>query len=75
LYVFFILPGVGFGRDNERTALNFFSKRARLRWESVQTLIIDEISMMSADLFSKIEFLAQHARFDPSRPFGGVQVR
>lgn len=38
------------------------------------TLIIDEISMMSADLLEKLNAVAQRIRKQPDKPFGGIQV-
>lgn len=67
---------MGLGRDNEMGVLRFFSNVAKNRWRGTDTLIIDEISMMSADLFSKIDYLAKSARTRTwRRPFGGIQVR
>ena len=49
------------------------NKAAILRWRETSVLIIDEISMMSSDLFNKLNDLAKlimnNARF-----FGGIQV-
>lgn len=46
---------------------------ARKNWKLVNTLIIDEISMMPPDLFDKLEWIARQMRSDP-RPFGGIQI-
>lgn len=43
------------------------------RWKSVEVLIIDEISMIDADLLSKAEELARLIRRS-NKPFGGIQV-
>jgi ATP-dependent DNA helicase PIF1 len=42
-------------------------------WQGIDTLLIDEISMLKPDVFEKLSVVAQVARED-SRPFGGVQV-
>lgn len=46
---------------------------ARARWNEVGTLIIDEVSMLSAEGFETLERLARLAR-DSDSFFGGVQV-
>lgn len=43
------------------------------RWQEVDTLIIDEISMISQDIFEKLDALAQIIRECP-KPFGGIQL-
>eukprot|EP00041_Stephanoeca_diplocostata_P006447 m.85795 g.85795 ORF g.85795 m.85795 type:complete len:1075 (-) comp16365_c0_seq5:234-3458(-) len=44
------------------------------RWCETHTLIIDEISMVSADLFSKVDRVGRIVRGLPHVPFGGLQV-
>ena len=44
------------------------------RWCDTHTLIIDEISMVSADLFSKVDQVGRIVRGLPHIPFGGLQV-
>ncbi|GJE87830.1 ATP-dependent DNA helicase PIF1 [Phanerochaete sordida] len=43
------------------------------RWMDVETLIIDEISMIDGKLFDKLEYIARVVRQD-DRPFGGIQL-
>lgn len=43
------------------------------RWRKCQVLIIDEISMIDARLFDKLEYLARRIRNKP-KPFGGIQL-
>ena len=50
------------------------NKRTWNRWNYVRTLIIDEISMMPSDLFTKFDNLARKIRCRPLTPFGGIQV-
>ena len=49
------------------------SRECCIRWKSCQALVVDEISMISGELFDKIEYVAERMR-DNSRPFGGIQV-
>jgi ATP-dependent DNA helicase PIF1 len=39
----------------------------------LDALIIDEVSMMSAELFDKLEYMAREIRMRP-QPFGGIQL-
>ena len=48
--------------------------QAAYRWRHCHVLIIDEISMLSADLFSKLDQLGRHMRNRVNEPFGGIQV-
>jgi thymidine kinase len=46
---------------------------ARERWEKCDVLIIDEVSMLSRDLFERLEIIARAIR-KCNRPFGGIQL-
>lgn len=49
------------------------NKDALKRWNWCRVLIIDEISMLSAELFDKLDFVAREVR-GIDKPFGGVQL-
>ena len=49
---------------------NFFMFK---RWKDIDILVIDEISMLSCELFDKLEILARSLR-QSSLPFGGIQL-
>jgi len=49
------------------------NKKARARIRDSKILIIDEISMLSADFLDKLNEVLQYFRFDMS-PFGGMQM-
>jgi ATP-dependent DNA helicase PIF1 len=49
------------------------NKNAKKRWEDVKILVIDEISMLSAELFDLLSTIASRVRLD-DRPFGGIQL-
>jgi ATP-dependent DNA helicase PIF1 len=73
--------GLGQGEAAKLAAIVFSSKLARARWCAVKTLIIDEVSMISAELFEKLEFVARYVRArdrglktEDMAPFGGIQV-
>lgn len=45
------------------------------RWNRVKVLIIDEVSILSASVFEKLETIARDLRRNHSyRPFGGIQL-
>ena len=48
-------------------------RRFRKLYEKLDTIVIDEISMVRADLLDHIDYFLQLNRDDP-RPFGGVQM-
>ena len=55
------------------TTLIFKRSFLRKRWNDIQVLIVDEISMLSPQLFDKLEEIARIVRHD-QRPFGGIQL-
>jgi ATP-dependent DNA helicase PIF1 len=50
-----------------------YSNSYKKRWLETSVLIIDEISMMNAEIFDKLEILARKIR-KCDLPFGGIQV-
>ena len=67
--------GLGLGRKNvDDLAFKILSKSwLKKRWLQIETLVIDEISMLSPELFDKIEELARRVR-KSSLIFGGIQI-
>lgn len=67
--------GIGLGTSSVGALITKIHKKAylRQRWKKLQTLIIDEISMLSPILFDKLEAIARAIRKD-DRPFGGIQL-
>lgn len=66
--------GIGLGTDVVPLLVGKInkSKRAKFNWRT-DTLVIDEVSMMTPELFEKLEEIARKLRDDP-RPFGGIQL-
>jgi ATP-dependent DNA helicase PIF1 len=52
---------------------NMLYEPARERWEELEVLLIDEVSMLSAELFSALERGARHIR-GHGKPWGGIQL-
>jgi len=65
--------GIGLGQYDANTLLLKMRNKAKKRWKSVIVLIIDEISMIDAELFNKLNHIACKLRGN-NRPFGGIQV-
>lgn len=67
--------GVGLGTDAVPLLVGKIKKsnRTRMRWLKTDTLVIDEVSMMTPDLFEKLEEIARKIR-NIDRPFGGLQI-
>jgi ATP-dependent DNA helicase PIF1 len=67
--------GIGLGNASEHELLVKISTNKKIlkRWKDLEILIIDEISMLSAELFDKINYMAKHVRHN-RHPFGGIQL-
>jgi ATP-dependent DNA helicase PIF1 len=67
--------GIGLGKESVEDLCSKILKRSylRKRWSELETLIIDEVSMLSPVLFDKLEEIARRVRYD-ERPFGGIQL-
>lgn len=68
--------GIGLGKDDAMKLVSGIRKygyKAMRRWLTTNVLIIDEISMMTADVFEKLDFVARSIRKN-MKPFGGIQV-
>ncbi len=78
IHSFFQLPFSPFiptaeGQKDLITKLKMFShKRSVIR--ELELLVIDEISMVRADLLDAMDTVLRHVRYRPDEPFGGVQV-
>jgi len=67
--------GIGLGRDSVKKLSEKILKFTpyRKRWQDLDTLIIDEVSMLSPALFDKLEAVARIVRQN-ELPFGGIQL-
>lgn len=71
LYSYF---GIGLGNGTFRDILKRIKESDRLKyWRKTEILIIDEISMLSPDLFDNLEKIARLLR-SSEKPFGGMQL-
>lgn len=65
--------GLGTGSVDAITSKIFKFAWLRKRWKELDTLIIDEVSMLSPELFDKLEEISRIVRHN-ERPFGGIQL-
>ena len=67
--------GIGLGNSDAGSLYLMIQKRPNIlrRWKDLDILIIDEISMLSPELFDKLEYLARVIRRN-NKPFGGIQI-
>lgn len=54
--------------------LNSMSFTAKKNWKNADMLIIDEVSMLSKEMFDKMDKIAKILRKTHSRSFGGIQL-
>lgn len=66
--------GIGLGDQTKMDLLMKLQKSPkRTNWTKTDLLIVDEVSMLSPELFDKLFWLGQQLRND-QRPFGGMQI-
>jgi ATP-dependent DNA helicase PIF1 len=67
--------GIGLGTGSAQDMIAFLYKRPHLRkkWQNLDVLIVDEVSMLSPVLFDKLETIARDLRHN-DKPFGGIQL-
>jgi ATP-dependent DNA helicase PIF1 len=67
--------GIGLGKESTAELYVKISRnrKAKKNWLCTDLLIIDEISMMTADLFDKLNELGKKIRSN-RKPFGGIQL-
>lgn len=67
--------GIGLGKEPVDVILQKLRKsfKAKKGWQSADTLIIDEVSMMTPDLFDKLDVIGRSI-LRTDKPFGGIQI-
>lgn len=67
--------GIGKGDDppQKLVARVNHNDAARKRWLETDILILDEVSMLGAELLDKLDFVGRSIRREKSLPFGGLQ--
>lgn len=67
--------GIGLGTNSVESVVEkcTMRKHLRVKWRTTDILVIDEISMMSPELFTYLDMVAKGVRKNNS-PFGGLQL-
>lgn len=65
--------GIKLGRGTPETIINAMNYSAKKRWRNMEYLIIDEVSMLGAELFDKLNTIGRILRYN-EEPFGGVKL-
>ena len=67
--------GIGLAKGDEEEILSKVrrNKKIREQWQTVELLIIDEVSMLTAELFEKLDYVARKVR-KCDKFFGGLQL-
>lgn len=67
--------GIGLGEEDADFLVNRIRKMAPIRIKLLKTkiLIIDEVSMLSAELLDKLDYIFKKIR-NKDKPFGGIQM-
>jgi len=67
--------GIGLGRESAETLASKISKSyfKKRNWKSTQILVVDEISMMTPELFEKLDVIGKYVR-KSNKPWGGIQL-
>jgi ATP-dependent DNA helicase PIF1 len=67
--------GIGLGRGTVDALVTSINKNphSKRRWKRTEILIIDEISMMTPELFEKLDAIGKRVR-NSTRPWGGIQL-
>ncbi|KAF9601268.1 hypothetical protein IFM89_018378 [Coptis chinensis] len=68
--------GIGLGVGHKHGLLEMVVRNSDAfeRWKSVRALVIDDISMISGDLFDKLDYIARTLKGRVHKPWGGIQL-
>lgn len=65
--------GIGLARKSAASLAKDMKSNKRTAWRMCTHMIIDEVSMLSRELFEKLDEIGRTIRGNP-RPFGGIQL-
>ncbi|CAL1389607.1 unnamed protein product [Linum trigynum] len=66
---------IGFGKADRDTLVDrvLLNNSATKRWKKVKALVIDEVSMVDAEMFENLEFIARQVK-SSNKVWGGIQL-
>ena len=70
IHSFFRFPGIILTKE----VINRFKDRDEMLYKSLDTIVIDEVSMVRADLLDAIDWFMRKFGKDQDKPFGGCQI-
>lgn len=74
----YLCIGLGQEKKEDLAEKIMMSYKAKRRWTKLDILVIDEVSMLSPELFDKLDYIAKVTRsskfFLSNRAFGGIQL-
>lgn len=65
--------GIGLAREPADVLVGKVKRDAMFRWKLTDVLVIDEISMIGAELFDKLDYIGRKVR-GIDMPFGGIRL-
>ena len=67
--------GIGLGKEPVETLIANIMKKPKLKrvWKKTDMLVVDEISMMTPELFEKLDLIGKRIRAS-EKPWGGIQL-
>ena len=67
--------GIGLGRGTAEALATSINKspHSKRRWRRTEILIVDEISMMTPEIFEKLDAIGKRVR-NSTKPWGGIQL-
>lgn len=67
--------GIGLGKESVETLVTNILKKPKQKrvWKKTDILIIDEVSMMTPELFEKLDLIGKRIRAS-EKPWGGIQL-
>lgn len=68
--------GIGLGKDTLEKNIEHIKRKSHIkkRWTGARILVIDEVSMLTPELFERLDKIGRALRKQPSKPFGGLQI-
>ena len=68
--------GIGIGSGTIESNIKKIMEKEfkKKNWRETQTLVLDEVSMLSLKLFEMLDKIGREVRKCPGKPFGGLQV-